>query len=183
MRHGLQEERSTIIDYTNEMAKQQQPVTVVAKGLQVSHSNPWLAASTDGIVCDPQGREIGLLEVKNLLKDKGMKLREAAKKEKSFCLEIVAGKMMLKKTHNYYHQVQGQLHIWDFAWCDFVVRCTNPHDLHTERIFKDGPFWEECLTKLQAFYEKVLLPELASPRHGKQPGIRQPVEPWVGGGT
>jgi hypothetical protein len=30
------------------------------------------------------------------------------------------------------------------------------------------------LPKLQAFYFKALLPELASPRDGKCPGIREP---------
>lgn len=33
--------------------------------------------------------------------------------------------------------------------------------------------------KLSAFYMKAILPELAVPRNGLSPGIREPDKPWV----
>ncbi|CAC5417646.1 unnamed protein product [Mytilus coruscus] len=45
----------------------------------------------------------------------------------------------------------------------------------TARIHRNASLWENTLLpKLQSFYNKVILPELASPREGKSPGIREP---------
>jgi hypothetical protein len=56
-----------------------------------------------------------------------------------------------------------------------VVRTLNPHQIFIERIHRDNGFWDiSMLTKLESFYNKVLLPELASPREGQSPGIREP---------
>lgn len=66
-------------------------------------------------------------------------------------------------------------------WCDFVVRRTNPYDIYIERITRDEKLWtSEMLPKLECFYMKVILPELALPRYGTYTGIRQPEKPWVG---
>ena len=56
-----------------------------------------------------------------------------------------------------------------------MVRTLNPHQIFIERIHRDNGFWDiSMLTKLESFYNKVLLPELASPREGQRPGIREP---------
>jgi len=56
-----------------------------------------------------------------------------------------------------------------------VVRTLNPHQIFIERIHRDNGFWDNSmLPKLESFYNKVLLPELASPREGQSPGIREP---------
>ena len=44
----------------------------------------------------------------------------------------------LKKNHNYYYQVQGQIAVLNMPWCDFVVWTTQ--DMHIERIFLMKPF-------------------------------------------
>ena len=46
---------------------------------------------------------------------------QAAENLTSFPCENVAGSLCLKKYHNYYFQVQGQLAITHAKWCDFMV--------------------------------------------------------------
>lgn len=57
--------------------------------------------------------------------------------------------------------------IFDVEWCDFVVRRTNLYDMLVERINRDKQLWTyEMILKLESFYVKVILPELALPRYG-----------------
>ena len=66
-------------------------------------------------------------------------------------------------------------------WVDFVVPKTNPHQPFVESIYHNPKFCqEELLPKLKAFYFHALLPELAVPRDGKSPGIREPGPERVG---
>ncbi|KAJ8304703.1 hypothetical protein KUTeg_018286 [Tegillarca granosa] len=46
------------------------------------------------------------------------------------------GILHLKKSHDYFFQVQGQLNICNMPWVDFVVRTEKPYQLHIERIKK-----------------------------------------------
>ena len=46
-------------------------------------------------------------------------------------------------------------------------------DRHVERISRDKKWWDEQLPKLETFYFKALLPELAHPRYTSG-GIREP---------
>ncbi|CAG2234668.1 unnamed protein product [Mytilus edulis] len=95
-----------------------------------------------------------------------------------FCLEKVSSgtntTLRLKNNHNYFYQCQALLHICDSPWIDFVVRTLNPYDIFIQRIEKNTALWEKMVAKLTAFYELALLPEIASPRHKKYPGIREP---------
>ena len=118
------------------------------------------------------GVRSGLIEVKNVLYNKTYNLNEAAK-QKTFFLQLDGQKLKLKKIHTYYYQCQGLLYVTNLPWIDFVVRTMNPYQLHIERIHKDNCQWNSWLPKLDAFYKLVLLPELACPRHGKIPDIRE----------
>lgn len=74
--------------------------------------------------------------------------------------------MKLKKNHEIYFQIQGQLNVFEKQWCDFVLRRTNPYDMYVERIYRDSRLWEnEMVPKLKQFYHKFLIPELALPRY------------------
>ena len=109
-----------------------------------------------------------------------MTFRQATSQVKGFCLEVTNGELKLKKSHMYYYQCMCQLAVTQQPWVDFVVRTQSPYDIHIERLTLDRTWWNELvLPKLQACYEKVLLPELAAPREGKDPGIREPGI-WVG---
>lgn len=139
-------------------------------GLAISLTNPWLAASPDGSVNDPNDPDpLGLLEIKNPFTAKEKTIAEAC--TSSFCLERKDDTFKLKRRHDYYFQIQCQLYCTDRNWCDFTVR-TNK-GIHVERIFRDIKWWGLQLAKLRKFYFSALLPELACPRH-KRGGIREP---------
>ncbi|XP_050390274.1 uncharacterized protein LOC126809647 [Patella vulgata] len=176
---GLASEAATIVEYKTLKYSQGDPVSVEPKGLCIDDNHPFLAASTDGLITSATDGQQGLLEVKNLLQNKKLTFTEAAKSVQNFCLAVVNGKLQLKTSHQYFFQIQGQLNIFNLDWADFVVQATHPHQLHVQRVPRDENLWQtSMLPKLKAFYFKCLLPELAVPRYGKSPGIREPGN-WV----
>ena len=79
--------------------------------------------------------------------------------DSKICLEHVNnGQIYLKKTHEYYFQVQGQL---GMEYCDFV--CWTLHGMHIKRILPDILF-ETIKPALDTFFLKVLLPLLMTGR-------------------
>ncbi|ESO82752.1 hypothetical protein LOTGIDRAFT_155770 [Lottia gigantea] len=173
---GLAAEKATVSEYCAKKATDGDPVTVEHTGLQILHSHPFLAASTDGIVSSLASGEKGLLEVKNVLMNKQLTFLEAVKSVSNFCLiQSSRNQLVLKRNHKFYYQVQGQLNVFDMKWLDFVVRSSSPHQLHIERIVVDKNLWvTKMLPKLTPFYYPCLLPELCAPRYGRSPGIREP---------
>ena len=142
-------------------------------GLVVSVSNPWLAASPDGLVFDPlEDPPQGLVELKNPYTIRDMTLDEAATNCKTFCLgKNSDGNLQLKRGHDYYYQIQCALYCTDRQWCDLVVLTKS---LHIERIKADSNFKATILPKIRDFYFTAILPELACP----QAVIREPTQ-WV----
>ena len=97
---------------------------------------------------------------------------DEANKCKDFCLKEKDDCLKLKRTHQYYYQIQATMYCTKRKWCDFVVRTTV--DLHKEslRIVWDPQFWLSVLPVLRTFYFTAILPELALPRIQKG-GIRE----------
>jgi len=177
--HGLGQESITIQEYILKKKDEGVSVTVSPVGLMIDVNHKFLAASPDGLV--KEGQEYGLIEIKNLLQRNKLTFQEAALKLKGrFCLALTDGRLNLKLQHKYYYQCQGQINIMKLPWVDFVVRRTNPYQLHIERIFRNESLWKEVMVpKLTAFYHKALLPELAVPRDHTSTGIREPDKAWV----
>ena len=72
--------------------------------------------------------------------------------------------VVLKDSHPYYCQVQGQLGIGNKPWCDFVIYTRR--GLNVERIHFDQEFWNNrLLPKLIEFYDNCMAPEIVSPVH------------------
>ena len=72
----------------------------------------------------------------------------------SFCLACVDNTIMLKRTHDYYYQVTGQLALTGAQFCDFVI--WTEVDMHVERIYLDSELWEDIVKKLTHFYNTCL---------------------------
>lgn len=64
----------------------------------------------------------------------------------------------LKRNHDYYYQVIGQLAITGASYCDFIVRTLT--DMHIERIHMDMQLWQEITEKLKQYYYTTLGPEI-----------------------
>jgi hypothetical protein len=63
----------------------------------------------------------------------------------------------LKENHQYYDQVQGQLHVLNAAACDFVV--WTKKDISIVRVMKDCT-WTPNMSKLINFYFDKVIPQI-----------------------
>ena len=170
---GNDKEEHACQQYLSKMRKNSPMITCKQSGLVVSRKYNWLAASPDGMINDPSVIETeGLLEIKNPYKFRDQTIIDASGAN-DFCLKLdTNGQPALRKTHNYYYQIQGAMYCTERLWCDFVV-CTNK-DLFIQRVNFDRPLWETIVTKLKIFYFTALLPELSAPLSD----IREPVQ-WL----
>ncbi|ESO88647.1 hypothetical protein LOTGIDRAFT_165431 [Lottia gigantea] len=134
-------------------------ISVTDTGLYVQKNLPFLGSSPDGLVDD--NGNIGVLEVKCPFKWRFSKIVDACT-DSQFCCEMNKDKVILKRSHNYYYQVQAQMALTNSLWCDFVVWTLC--DISIERIAFNKQFWQECLVKVINFYQKFVLPELFSCR-------------------
>ena len=70
----------------------------------------------------------------------------------TFSVKEKDGSMTLKKTHDYWHQIQGQLHLSGTHCCDLVVWTLV--DLKIVRILKDSSWAQNISTMLDFFFSK-----------------------------
>ena len=137
--YGSDKEESTRQQYETYMKQNGHPTFKIEKcGLFVSLENPWLAASPDGLVHDPDtAQPLGLIEIKNPYSVRQLSLEEAIKTP-TFCLEQHKddNTYRLKRRHDFYYQVQCQLYCTNREWCDFILRTDMA--MHMERIQRDG---------------------------------------------
>lgn len=133
-------------------------VVVNQCGVFIHAGLSYLGASPDRLVTDPnETPQLGVLEVKCPKSMKNYTISEACGK-KTFCCKQTDGKVYLKKNHEYFYQIQGQMFITNRQWCDFVVYTKK--DIHIERVMFDATFWDLALKKLQHFVRFALVPEL-----------------------
>ena len=66
------------------------------------------------------------------------------------------GRPFLKRSHNYYLQVQGQLGICGLDWCDFVMYTSK--SISIERIQFDEENWANMCNELLDFYIQHFAP-------------------------
>lgn len=144
--HGKTYEPVALKEYEKYMFATRNPVTVLKSGLVVSMACPILAASPDGKVIDHScSKPFGLVEVKCPFSKFHVSPLDACADE-SFFAENVNGQPRLKRGHQYYFQIQGQLAVTGASWCDFVIYTSK--GMSVERITFDPQFWDtlnECL--------------------------------------
>ena len=147
MKFGLENEPVAAQNYADKFGR-----NTYAVGFVVNPSACHLGCSPDRRVYDPDVPEsYGLLEIKC-----------PSKESVTQCPYLVLRsnyKLQLKRTHEYFYQIMGQLFITGAPWCDFFVYCQN--DFHCERVYPDQAFFEEMKNKLDAFYFDYFLPSLA----------------------
>lgn len=131
-------------------------VEVDVCGIFLSAKYPFLGASPDGLLY-VGNREFALVEVKCPYKHRNSSISDACKDTK-FCLTITNSEPVLKRNHDYYFQVIGQLAITGAQYCDFIVWTLI--DMHIERIFIDKDLWQEMTDKLLNYYRTELGPEI-----------------------
>ena len=91
-------------------------------GLIVSTQHPWLAATPDGFVYNPDATpQNGLVEYKNPHACRNSTIEEAITSKQIKFLTLNNGILALKRSHQYYYQVQTAMLCTETKWCDFVV--------------------------------------------------------------
>ncbi|XP_063444855.1 uncharacterized protein LOC134725172 [Mytilus trossulus] len=149
--------------YSKEYTSQHEKAVVELSGLIINKDIPHLGASPDAIVnCKCCGK--GIVEIKCPYTFKNLTLDEISEK-KYHLTKTSDGVIELKKTSNWYIQIQSQMAISNLQWCDFVLYLegsikTEKHKLHVERITFDPQLWTSVLDKVNLFYSKYVVPKL-----------------------
>ena len=79
--------------------------------------------------------------------------------EKVSCKENVARKIQLRKSHQYYYQIQTQAFVCNVNYCDSVI--WTEEGLHHDRMEPDHALWDEICERATGFFKRAVLPELA----------------------
>ena len=124
-------------------------------GLTVNPKYPHLGASPDGVVsCVCCGS--GLLEIKCPYKHREEHPLEVV--DPDFCLHRSDDEVVLKRNHDYFIQVQGQMAVCEEEYSDFV--CWTTKGLHVERIEYSPSIFVQIKPSLDLFFKNTVLPEL-----------------------
>lgn len=135
-------------------------------GLFISMKENYMAASPDRILrcsCPACGGS-AIIEIKSWFKYRNAKIRDAVKRDRTLCLTIEQnsdneyGRLVLKRNHPYYAQVQLQMNVCDINVCYFVV--STLVDIVCLRIPYNRSFCDELIAKSKLFVLRVILPEL-----------------------
>ena len=128
-----------------------------------------MGASPDGLI-----DEDGLVEIKCPFSAKDFTPQEAA--EALTQIKGVFNKKnsdTMSRTHRYFYQVQGQLHVSQRQYCIFAM--WTPKYMKQIRVDRDDDFWESHMKDfLIRFYHKCMLPEILDSRHKRSMSIRNP---------
>ncbi|XP_049267481.1 uncharacterized protein LOC119377008 [Rhipicephalus sanguineus] len=164
VQYGISNERQAVRRYEAALRTALHDVQTFHCGLVVSPTSPWLGASPDRIVWDPQENSHGIIEVKCPYSMKDM---DEPTTQGSCLYKDTDNVFRLDRRHQYYYQLLGQMAICGLSWADFVVY--SPQFLVVERIKYDDAAWQQCKVKLNKFYFSTLLPYFASRDHPLQP--------------
>ena len=142
--HGIMQEENAAKKFT-----QITGLGVTPCGLFIDADISYLAGSPDGLV----GQD-SLIEIKSPYVQRNNKIDNPY--YFSF-LEKINGGLQLKRNHDFFYQIQGQLHICKKKVCYFVVYTFV--DIHIEKIEADSHFFaENMLPQLSSFWETHYLP-------------------------
>lgn len=145
-------------DYVN-FISDHEDVTVRKCGLLINPRYPYLGASPDGMVsCSCCGD--GLIEIKCPFKYKDVfPTEDKAVDDKNYCLKRnTNGEVRLSTTHSYFDQIQGQMVVSEFEYCDFI--CWTNEGIFIERVYLDEEYEQKNLPKFKQFFIQFMLPEL-----------------------
>lgn len=161
MKEGLSKEPEIIEEYLTTMKEWgYEGIEVNTSGLIVSVSHGFLASSPDGLVHDPSHDPAkGMLEMKYIQMKEDETLNDALTR-KRICV-CDNGELKLNRKHQYFYQMQHQMFVSGRSWDDFVVNGSLSTDLFIQRVEFDASFWATVFPKLELFFQRHMLAELA----------------------
>ena len=79
----------------------------------------------------------------------------------------------MSRTHRYFYQVQGQLHVTQRQYCIFAA--WTPTYMKQIRVDRDDDFWEIHMKSfLLRFYHECMLPDILDSRYNRNMPIQNP---------
>ena len=155
LKWGVDHEDQAREDYIDLMKQHHEGFECHPAGLTVNPKYPHLGASPDGMVsCVCCGS--GLLEIKCPYKHRDKYTLEVV--DPGFCLYSSDHEVMLKRNHDYFIQIQGQMAICKKEYSDFV--CWTLKGLHVERIEYAPSLFLKIKPSMDSFFKNAVLPEL-----------------------
>lgn len=131
-------------------------------GFFVHPEKGWLGASPDAQVDDPDHSSTGIAEFKCPFSKADATVEAACEDQLFYCNLTDDQNIMLNRNHQYYHQVQLQLHTSCAPWCDFCVYTTK--NVGVERIYPDERWQSEEVARLDNYFHEYILPEIVCPK-------------------
>ena len=163
---GCSHEKTARDFYNSVMNKQHTDFIVYDSGFQIMQDKPFIGASPDGIVnCRCCGE--GTLEIKCPFCHMNDSIEKAISTDKSFCIEKAGDIYTLKKSHQYYYQVQTQISVCQKDYGDFVVWTSE--GVFIERILPDPDFFKSLVEKAEQFFKLCIMPELVGKFYSRLP--------------
>lgn len=133
-------------------------------GLFIDEQFFFLGASPDGVF------EEGLVEIKCPISAFEMNAENAIKDNK---IKFWHSNGTINRRHEWFYQIQGQLHVTRKNLCLFAVWTGKKFPLKVEKITRDDEFWQnEMQTRLVNYYNECLLPEIVDPRKSRSMPLR-----------
>ncbi|XP_064462306.1 uncharacterized protein LOC135372765 [Ornithodoros turicata] len=156
VRYGVANEHNAVLRYHDVLRHINRDVVTFSCGLMVRPDCPWLGATPDRVVYDPLETSChGILEVKCPSSKRATSLQEALA-HKDFCIYVSDGKPYLKKDHDYYYQMIGQMYCANASWGHFVVYSQSW--LIVARVGLCESFCNDMVKNLNEFYFQSALP-------------------------
>jgi hypothetical protein len=140
MKYGIEHEATTAETYAKEFGR-----NIYRVGFVINPTCVFLGCSPDRRVLDMSNVDMpwGLLEIKC---STAYSLFEC----KFLHVNKETNKLQLRKSHDYYYQIMGQMGITGHSWCDLFV--STQTEYHMERIYFDAEFFAVMMQKLCSFY-------------------------------
>ena len=153
---GKTMERSVLDKFFKTISPLHENMCIQSTGLLIDKDEPYLAATPDGLVtCDCH--EDFIVEIKCPFAHKSKTIAEIEKR--NFFLD---DNKVLKDSHHYYEQVQGQMALAGVAKCYFVTYTEK--ELHYQEVEFDEWRWENSKSQLKEFFYNIVFPAIASNR-------------------
>ena len=160
---GRQNESTACGKYEDYMNKNgHSGLTTIACGFIIHPTKGWLGASPDAKVNDPSHELFGVAEFKCPYSKRDVSPLEACCDPNFYC-ELVDGHFQLKRTHQYFHQVQLQLYVSRdmYSFCDFCVYTLK--NVAVERIYPCKEWEDVYIPQLEHYFDHYMLPEILHP--------------------
>lgn len=153
-----------------EQLSRQENISIEKCGLFIDKSLFFLGASPDGIY------ENGIIDIKCPFSVFGIDPDTAIQQKKLKCFKLSGDDVVMNTNHDWFYQIQGQLHIANKNVCLFAVWTGCEFNMKVVKVFRDNNFWEQKMAlRLTKFYFDCVLTEIIDPRKSRSMPLRQVV--------